>query len=81
VSGIFDAIAAVDAQLAEQAAKDQRIAELERDVANLTAFNDKLQNQVAGLLCRIDELEADLVEQGRTVSELRRTVADLRGAR
>lgn len=71
------------AALANEAAAQANLerAHAHTELDDLTALNDRLQDDQRGHMCRIDELEQELIEQGQTVAELRRTVAELRGTR
>lgn len=61
-AGVFAGIAVVDRQIALIAALHQEIAELRKELADLTRLNDRLQNQNAGYLCRIEELNDQVDE-------------------
>jgi chromosome segregation ATPase len=53
---------------ASQANQERMAAHIELD--DLTRLNDRLQNEQAEMLCRIDELTAERYELQRTVAEL-----------
>lgn len=60
----------------ELQAHHDEITTLTSELDDITAQNDRLQEQHAADLCRIDELEAQLAEQSRP-----RPIAELKGTR